>query len=296
MLKGKNLIADIDAYRGKNNEFALWWIGQSGFIVKLGKVAVYIDPFLSDNPDRLVSSLLLPEEVTNADLVVGTHDHDDHIDRNVWPVLAASSPAAKFIIPAALMEALSADLGIPRERFTGVDDQQSVEVKGIRITGIAAAHETLYRDAKTGRYPYLGYVIEGNSCAIYHSGDTCIYEGLQTKLRRWTHDLILLPINGRDAERFASGCIGNMTYQESADLAGALEPNLTIPTHFDMFATNSEDPAKFVNYMRVKYPHLKVQVCEYGKRMIIAKDTSKNGGKPQKRTNLTTVKSRETKI
>ena len=48
-----------------------------------------------------------------------------------------------------------------------------------------------------------------------------------------------------------------MTYQEAADLAGALQPKLTIPTHYDMFAMNSLDPKLFFDYMKVKYPQLK---------------------------------------
>ncbi len=79
----------------------------------------------------------------------------------------------------------------------------------------------------------------------------------------------MLPINGRDAKRLSSGCIGNMTYQEAADLAGALGPRLTIPAHYDMFAENSEDPALFDNYMRVKYPALKVCVCEHGSKVYV---------------------------
>ena len=53
-----------------------------------------------------------------------------------------------------------------------------------------------------------------------------------------------------DAERLAVGCVCNMTYQEAVDLAGAVDPRLTIPTHFDMFENNSEDPQLFLDYLR----------------------------------------------
>ena len=267
MLKGKDLIADIKAYQPHDSEFAVWWIGQHGFIVKLRQTVIYIDPFLTDCPERQVPPLLLPEEMTNADLILGTHDHDDHIDRKAWPTMALVSPRVQFVVPELVRQTLSKDLGISQDRFIGLDDCKTAEIKGLRITGIAAAHEFLDKDKDTGFYPYLGYVIEGNGCTIYHSGDTCIYEGLQSKLRRWKFDLMLLPINGRDASRLESGCIGNMTYQEAADLAGTLQPGLTIPAHYDMFAENREDPELFVNYMHIKYPHLKVRVCEYGVRV-----------------------------
>ena len=110
------------------------------------------------------------------------------------------------------------------------------------------------RDPITGQYPYLGYIVEGNGCTVYHSGDCCVYEGLVTRLKHWSFDVVLLPINGRDAKRYSAGCVGNMTYQEAADLAGAIAPRLTIPAHYDMFAGNQEDPLPFLEYMKVKYP------------------------------------------
>ena len=117
----------------------------------------------------------------------------------------------------------------------------------------------------------LGLVFEVNGCTFYHAGDTCIYEGLQTKLREWELDVMLLPINGRDAKRLAAGCIGNMTYQEAADLAGALRPRVVIPAHYDMFANNSGDPTAFAEYVRIKYPDLRAHICIHGQRFEIGK-------------------------
>ena len=269
MVSGKDLIADIDNYKLAKKEFAFWWLGQHSFIVKIKSATIYIDPYLSDDPDRKVPSILKAEEVTNAVLVLGSHDHDDHIDRNAWPQLASASPKAMFVVPEILRQELSGSLGIPSERFVGLTDGESVDLNNIKITAVAAAHEFLDKDEGVGLYPYLGYIIESDGCAIYHSGDTCIYEGLQTKLSKWNFDTAFLPINGRDARRFAAGCIGNMTYQEAADLAGTLKPALTVPAHYDMFEGNTEDPQLFVDYMNVKYPNLKVCVCNYGERIVV---------------------------
>ena len=72
------------------------------------------------------------------------------------------------------------------------------------------------------------------------------------------------PINGRDAERLRDNCIGNMTYQEAADLVGVLKPGLAVPGHYDMFAFNGEDPRKFVDYVEIKYPEQKVREYKAG--------------------------------
>ena len=265
------LIRDIDSRRVGQGELVFWWLGQHSFVVKAGGHVIYLDPFLTDMPERLVQPLLPATDVTHARVISGTHDHGDHIDRDAWPALAKSSPGATFIVPERLHRRLARDLSIDRDRMVGLDDDTSAEIAGIRVTGVAAAHEFLDKDPQTGQFPYLGYVFEVNGCTFYHSGDTCIYEGLPTRLGRWEFDVMFLPINGRDAERLAAGCIGNMTYQEAADLAGTLRPGMVVPAHYDMFATNPGDPEAFRAYVKVKYPGQQVCICEYGKAVRISK-------------------------
>ncbi len=269
MNTGKHLIDEINSAALGAGEVALWWLGQHSFILKAPGGVVYMDPFLIDLPGRLIPPLLTAGEITNAALVLGTHDHIDHIDRDSWPAIAKASPGAKFVVPDLLLPRLAKDLGIPAERFIGLDDGRSVEVSSIRVTAIPAAHEMLNRDEATGRYPYLGYIVEASARTVYHSGDCCIYEGLAARLKKWKLDAMLLPINGRDARRLAAGCIGNMTFQEAAGLAGAVSPGLAIPTHYDMFAMNSANPGDFADYMKVKYPSIPVHICRYVERFLL---------------------------
>jgi len=268
MPTGEDLIHDIDSCQVARGQLAIWWLGQHGFAIKAGRKLIYVDPFLTPMATRRVPPLLAPAEVTNATLICGTHDHVDHIDRQAWPDMAAASPAATFVVPDLLLPGLATDLDLPLERFVGLDDGRGRKVAGIEIRGVASAHELLDPDPPTGRHPCLGYVIEANGCRIYHSGDCCIYEGLQTRLKHWRLDVMFLPINGRDAVRLASGCIGCMTYQEAADLAGALRPRLTIPAHYEMFASNSQAPEPFIDYMKVKYPHLRTAILQHGVRFV----------------------------
>ncbi len=268
---GQALIDDTNACEVPAGHCALWWLGQHGFIVKLGQAICYLDAYLSPHPSRQVAPLLDASQVTNAMLVLGSHDHDDHIDRRAWPAIAQAAPKAKFVVPELLREAIVRELGLPEDRVLGIDEGIGIREMGLTITAVPAAHETLDEDPATGRHPYLGYILHGNGFRLYHAGDTCPYEGMQAKLRREPLDLALLPINGRDARRLAAGCIGNMTYQEAGDLAAAVEPGLTIPTHFEMFADNSEDPRLFVEYLRVKYPHLKTCIPRHGVRLLVGK-------------------------
>lgn len=269
-MTGAELVADINACRVEHRQCGLWWLGQHSFVVKLGEATAWIDPFLTDLPEREVPPLVDATEVAGARLVLGSHDHADHIDRPAWPAIAASSPEAVFIVPALLRERLLDELPLDGERIIGIDEDRPVTVGGLTIAAVPAAHEFLDTDAASGLHPYLGFIIEGPGFRLYHAGDTCLWEGLHERLRRrGPLDLMILPINGRDGRRLAAGCIGNMTFQEAADLAGALRPGTVIPAHYEMFAGNTADVGEFVDYVRVKYPDQAVVVPCHGQRVIL---------------------------
>ncbi len=267
-----DLLFDINNTSLKSNEIAFWWLGQIGYAMKLGETVIYIDAYLYDSPKRTVPTLLHGREVSNADIVIGTHDHSDHIDRSSWPDIAAASENARFLVPNPLCELISNDLCISKDRLLGIKDMETLELGDVKITGIPAAHEFLDKDDISGDYMYTGCVISYNGFNIYHSGDTCIYEGLTDRLRSFGNiDLMIIPINGRDASRYRRNCIGNMTYQEAVDLAGTIKPGLVVPAHYDMIYGNTEDVGKFIDYLDAKYPDVRTLICTHGEKNIISK-------------------------
>ena len=232
----------------------LWWLGQMGLLVKMGKTVVCIDYFASEDPGRQVKPPVPADETEGIQAFLGTHNHLDHIDHEAWKIWGRRCPEAKFVFPAAHRAEILAD-GIRAENGIGLNDGESCRIGDVTVHAIAAAHEFLDRDPETGLYPCLQYIVEGNGVRIYHAGDTLRYEGMLPKLQAFGHfDAVLLPINGRDGERYRRNLIGNMTFQEAADLAGELRPGLAIPGHWDMFAGNTGDPDAFMDYLDAKYP------------------------------------------
>ena len=206
----------------------LRWLGQMGLLIRTPETAVCIDYFASPDAQRQCAPPIPAEDLKGIDAFLGTHDHLDHIDHNAWKIWAHTLPRAKFIFPRKHLQAVLAD---------GVDIQNAVGLN------------------EGGLYPYLQYVAETNGIRIHHAGDTVRYEGMLPKIRAFGRiDVQMLPINGRDARRYRQNCIGNMTWQEAADLAGETGPSMVIPGHWDMFADNSADPAEFADYLDAKYP------------------------------------------
>ena len=252
----KRIMEDVMNEKVSEGSAVLRWLGQMGLLVRMGQTVLCIDYFASDLPGRQVLPPVPVEEMAGVDIFLGTHNHLDHIDHPAWRTWASVCPNAKFVFPGLHQAEILAD-GIAADRCVGMNDGGCVRIGGVTVHAVAASHEFLDRDEKTGLYPYLGYVIQGNGVTLYHSGDTCLYEGMAACLRQWPIDIALLPINGRDAARLRRNCIGNMTYQEAADLAGAIRPRITVPAHFDMFRGNTANPREFLAYMACKYPDLK---------------------------------------
>ena len=232
----------------------LWWLGQMGLLIKMGETLLCADYFATEIPERQVTPPIPMKEMDGVDVFLGTHNHLDHIDHAAWRAWARQCPEAVFVFPRAHLREVTEKDGITADRCRGLNDGESCRIGDVWVSAIASAHEFLNRDPNTGLYPCLQYIIEGNGFRVYHAGDTLRYEGMVPKLQYFsTFDVALLPINGRDGKRYRRDCIGNMTFQEAADVAGELKPRLVLPGHWDMFADNPGDPEAFADYLDAKY-------------------------------------------
>ena len=267
MKTGPALIKEIDDLRLEQGALAFWWLGQLSYIVKVGDQVLYFDPYLAPSERRLVPPLMDAEQVTHADWVFGSHDHQDHIDPVAIRGIAAASPQARFVCSRVTHERMRS-LGVPERRIIALDEGLTHRENGLCISAVAAQHEFFDRDLDLG-YPYLSFVVQVGGTTIYHSGYTLCYDGMIAKLSKWRYDIAFLPINGRDGERLARNCIGNMTYQEAVDLAGALRPRLTVPGHYGMYRDNTEDPYLFADYISCKYPDLAYWIGDHGEAVIL---------------------------
>jgi L-ascorbate 6-phosphate lactonase len=244
-----------------------WGLGQMSFVVKVSGHTLYFDPYLAASQARQIPPMLDAGAIDNADFVFGSHDHGDHIDPVAIKGIAGASPQARFVCSRVAAKKVLA-LGVPEARIVGMDEGTVYDQAGLRISAIAAEHEFFDRDAVLG-YPYLCYIVEAGGVTLLHMGDTLRYDGMVAKLRRWRFDVIFVPINGRDAERYARNCQGNMTFQEAVDLVGDLRPRLAVPGHYEMFADNSQNPAAFADYMRLKFPSQAFWIGDHGEPVAL---------------------------
>ncbi|MDR9856644.1 MBL fold metallo-hydrolase [Paenibacillus sp. VCA1] len=269
--KGQLLIQEIEDTVVPYGMVAVWPLGQASFIIKGGTTVIYIDPYVSHDPDRIYPAPIGPEHITNADYCLITHEHSDHLDLDAIAAMSRTGRDTVFMAPACCREDMEKH-GVTRERFIIADTEKEFGEEVI-IRPIPAAHEELETDEQ-GYHRYVGYLIKINGVTVYHSGDTLVYEGLADRLRKESIDLGLLPINGRDAFRTSRGIIGNMDYREAAELAKTAGFGMTIPMHYDIFTGNTEHPGYFVDYVYDHFPEMRIHVIARGERFIHVTDAA----------------------
>lgn len=203
-----------------------------------------------------------------------THDHLDHLDEQSLPGLALASPDARFIVPEPLVERV-AGLGIPARRVVAAQPDRALELPGLTVQPVPASHGDdvgegygFGLERSNGLYRYLGYVFDLGGVRVYHAGDTIPYEGMEDRLRNLRVDVALLPINGRDAEREGLGIVGNLDEEEAAQLAAAIDVDLLVPMHYDLFAWNPGSPERLVELARTKHPELQVLIASRARRFV----------------------------
>lgn len=231
---------------------ALGWLGQAGFLVRLGEHTLAIDPYLSDSladkyrgeewsHQRMMPVAVDPARLRNLRAVLCTHAHGDHMDPGTLPILAQVNPDCQFVVPRAAQE-IALARGVPRDRLVAVNSGDEVRLAdSVSIRVLPAAHEELRWD-EAGNHHYLGYVLRGVGAAIYHSGDCVPFPALAGLLAAESISVALLPVNGRDATRRDRGVPGNFTFAEAVELCRQSSIPWLVACHFGMFAFNTVDP------------------------------------------------------
>jgi L-ascorbate metabolism protein UlaG (beta-lactamase superfamily) len=224
-------VADVGAAGA--DDLHLWWLGQSGFLLKSSGSYLLLDPYLSDSLTRkyagsetphvrMTRRVVDPARLSFVDLVTASHGHTDHLDAET---LRAIRPTV-LLCPEAIRDVARERAGIePRGLTVGA----TIAIPPFRIAAVRAEHP--------GADAALGYVVEGGGRRIYHAGDTLAFDGLGGSLRRFALDVAILPINGR---------LGNMSGREAAAVARSARAAIAIPCHYEMFGFNTASPGEFL--------------------------------------------------
>ena len=222
------------------------WLGQNGYMLEKDGVKLCIDPYLSDSvfkssgKKRLTPPPIAPEALA-CDAMVCTYNHLDHLDPDTISVMATKD-TTRFLAPYDCEDKMN-QLGVTHyEKF---DPGATARVGDFELEAVYADHTS-----KSA----IGVVVRVDGLVLLFTGDTYYNEKLKD-YRRFTPDILFICINGK---------LGNMNVDEAVQLTGEIAPRVGVPTHYGLFAENTEDPAKYTSRVPSHY------VMTVGKTITLA--------------------------
>ncbi|CAA9470039.1 MAG: hypothetical protein AVDCRST_MAG96-346 [uncultured Segetibacter sp.] len=269
------LLNDILSFESET-AFKVWWLGQSGFLLKWKGKYILFDPYLSDSltvkyqntdkPHTRMSELVIdPASLNFVDIVTSSHNHTDHLDADTLQPILKDNANVHFIVPEANRSFIVNRVGCDDNFPLGLNDGTSVVIDDFTITGVPAAHNEVERNEK-GECKSMGFVVQFGEYAIYHSGDTLWFKRLEEILKPYDLDVAFLPINGNKPERKVAG---NLNAEEAALLGKEIGAGMVIPHHYHLFEFNTEDPALFE--VQCRKHKVNYRVLEIGEGVVISK-------------------------
>jgi L-ascorbate metabolism protein UlaG (beta-lactamase superfamily) len=210
------------------------WIGHASWLIQLDGVSLLIDPILFDSIGpgikRFVAPGVLPADLPNIDAQLVTHNHRDHLD------LPSLRQVGKPIVAGLGLEKFFADAGLP---CTELDWWKETRVGPVRLTFVPSQHWSRRGLNDMNATLWGGFVIEGSTARLYHSGDTAYFEGFsEIGQRLGPLDAALLPIGAYDPSWFMSK--QHMNPEEAVQAYRDLGARQFVAMHWGTFKLTDE--------------------------------------------------------
>ena len=192
------------------------WLGHSAVKI-VGSKTVFIDPFLTGNP----AAAIAPDTIDEADVVVVTHDHGDHLG-DAFPICKRTGATLVAIHEIAVE---GQNQGITTE---GMNIGGTVQTRGVTVHMVQALHSADKGDP-------TGVVIELDGKSLYHAGDTGLTYDMKLVGEFFHPDLSFLPIG----DRYTMGV------RSAAKAVEFCRTKRVVPIHYGTFPLVDTDPEEF---------------------------------------------------
>lgn len=248
----------LSAQKGNTRLFSA---GQAGYIIKSADGQLLgLDLYLSECVERveghvgfkrLLPQILTPEELV-FDCLIATHPHFDHFDMDAIPQLMYTSKTKLFA--SVNCEAETKRLMMRQDNISYVKPGDHHECGAFTLDFINCDHGTGAPDA-------VGVLITVDGKRICIVGDTCLrLDRVEEYLSKGPVDVLIAPING---------AYGNLNERECACLSNAMNPGLTVPSHYGMFASHGGNPGLFYQIMTEEYPNHPFVLMAMGEEIVL---------------------------
>lgn len=196
----------------------LRFFGHSCFLLKSGADAILFDPFLKDNPFKIID----PDEI-QCNYILVSHGHFDHLGDAV----AIAKRTGATVISTAEIAGLCGGHGCNNHAMH-VGGKHNFDFGFVRLTlafhgaGVPGGHA-------------CGFIVNFHGKTVYFAGDTGLFSDMALLGRLEKIDYALLPIG----DNFTMGP------SDAAEAVGLLKPKTVIPMHYNTWPLIAQSPDDF---------------------------------------------------
>ncbi|PCR90149.1 MBL fold metallo-hydrolase [Natrinema ejinorense] len=268
---GDWLVRDVEEANPEG--VAIWYLGCNGFILKgTGGTTIYIDPYVGlGDPPRTVRMIPVPfdpDDIEEADAVLATHEHTDHVHGPSQAPILANTGATLYapddsIAVAREEEAWTDEWAVTDEQLIEVTEGDTIDVGEFTIHVEQASDP----DAT---HP-VSYVFEHEAGTFFHGGDTKPSAEFERIGDEYAIDLAALAFGtvGQILDKRTREPKRTRWYNDENQLiecAAALECERLLPSHWDMWKGLTADPTALQHHAQsFEYPQ-RLEIVEIGDR------------------------------
>lgn len=178
----------------------LTWLGHASWLVQLDGLSLLIDPVLRDAINVVIRRNVPPgvaiEQLPPIAASLVSHNHYDHLDLPTLEIVGAP------IVTGIGHQRIFRGTKLP---CTELDWWGFLKVGAVTIHYVPSQHWSRRGLNDANEMLWGGFVIEGSSARLYHSGDTAYFDGFKEIGRRHPGiDAAMLPIGAYDPAWFMS--------------------------------------------------------------------------------------------
>lgn len=221
----------VEEIRSHKAGLALWWMGNSGWLIKSDGVLIGTDLDLEPAGKVQPPPVTAAELAGQLDIAFVTHHHGDHFNRPTLRALAAGR--CSFVLPRTCAR-FASSLGIAEERIVIPKPGQPFEVRGIRVEPLHAIHGNQQFTVLT-REPDFVESLASNCGYVFHMGGRRLLQPGDSVLTEEHLGLKNIDV------LFVSPTVHNMYIDRSQILINQLEPSYIFPQHFLTYRETDEN-------------------------------------------------------
>ncbi|MFI3314369.1 MAG: MBL fold metallo-hydrolase [Rikenellaceae bacterium] len=148
------------------------WLGHNSFIINVAGVVIVLDPVFGDIPfvKRKSKLPIEPENISDIDLLLLSHDHYDHADKKSVKTLSLANNHMNIISGLGVGELVRS--WVPFIKVTEMGWYQIYEHNGVKIVFLPCQHYGKRSVNDSAKRLWGAFLIECDDFKIYYSGDT----------------------------------------------------------------------------------------------------------------------------